>query len=281
VKTREVGGRLCAEIWYPATDDVAGLDLDEASQDCFRVLPVFRPVSQRALRDAPPREGRFPLVLFSHGFGGHRRQSTFLTTHLASRGFVVAAIDHPGGTVADLMSFMTEKDGQPEILGSQVEGRVTDFMALLDDCVAAVDDPVLGKIDSSRVAAIGHSYGGYTGLLLAGLRDSLAACVPMGPPGGIGSSVSDALLPHLRASSAKATPTLFLAARDDSIVPLESVLDLARRLDSAPVCVLDDADHLHFCDSPEGGHEMFRTIPRCSRVDSRSGYLISRGAARR
>jgi predicted dienelactone hydrolase len=35
-----------------------------------------------------------PLILFSHHSGGHRRASTFLTTHLASHGYVVAAMDH-------------------------------------------------------------------------------------------------------------------------------------------------------------------------------------------
>jgi hypothetical protein len=45
-------------------------------------------------RDLPPATdgGPFPLVLFSHGSVGYRLQSTFLTTHLASGGFVVASV---------------------------------------------------------------------------------------------------------------------------------------------------------------------------------------------
>ena len=38
--------------------------------------------------------GRYPLVVFSHGYAGFRDQSTFLTARLASWGFVVAAPDH-------------------------------------------------------------------------------------------------------------------------------------------------------------------------------------------
>ena len=43
---------------------------------------------------SPSRAGRFPLVVFSHGYAGFRDQSTFLTSWLASWGFVVAAPDH-------------------------------------------------------------------------------------------------------------------------------------------------------------------------------------------
>ena len=49
-----------------------------------------------AFQDAPAatKSGRFPLVIFSHGFAGYPEQSVSLTTHLASWGFVVAAPDH-------------------------------------------------------------------------------------------------------------------------------------------------------------------------------------------
>ena len=35
-----------------------------------------------------------PLIVFSHYSGGHRRTATYLCTHLASHGYVVAAMDH-------------------------------------------------------------------------------------------------------------------------------------------------------------------------------------------
>ena len=47
------------------------------------------------LAPADPDGGPYPLVVFSHGLAGYRLQSTFLTTHLASWGFVVAAVEHP------------------------------------------------------------------------------------------------------------------------------------------------------------------------------------------
>src|SRR5262245_60549852 len=60
-----------------------------------RVFPceVWYPASESA-RDATPHAGAYPLILFSHHSGGHRRAATFLHTHLASHGYVVAALDH-------------------------------------------------------------------------------------------------------------------------------------------------------------------------------------------
>src|SRR5262249_43426195 len=62
-----------------------------------RILPteVWYPARYSG-RDAPIRRGRFPLVLVAHGHCGLRTNYTYLTTHLASWGFVVAAPDFPG-----------------------------------------------------------------------------------------------------------------------------------------------------------------------------------------
>ena len=46
------------------------------------------------VRGVPAAPGRYPLVVFSHGYAGFRDQSTFLTARLASWGFIVAAPDH-------------------------------------------------------------------------------------------------------------------------------------------------------------------------------------------
>ncbi|MHA2282800.1 MAG: hypothetical protein ACXAC5_18305 [Promethearchaeota archaeon] len=61
---------LPVEFWYPASDDYKGRDLDKETQDKFI---LFTLISQEAVRDAQLREGRFPLILFSHGGNGYRR----------------------------------------------------------------------------------------------------------------------------------------------------------------------------------------------------------------
>ena len=43
---------------------------------------------------SPADAVNYPLILYSHHSGGHRRAATFLCTHLCSHGYVVAALDH-------------------------------------------------------------------------------------------------------------------------------------------------------------------------------------------
>lgn len=113
---------LPIEAWYPATGAHDGQDVDAAMRDRYELLPGFPPVDQEAVREAAPRAGRYPLVAFSHGFGGHRRQTTFLCSHLASHGYVVAAVDHTGNTIVDMMRMMLE---------AQSGGRMPDPLVAL------------------------------------------------------------------------------------------------------------------------------------------------------
>lgn len=57
--------------------------------------------TKTAGRDAVPRKGAFPLVMMAHGYCGSRLNYEYLTTHLASQGFIVAAPDFIGVTRAD------------------------------------------------------------------------------------------------------------------------------------------------------------------------------------
>ena len=66
-------------------------------------MPLAPEVSQCATRDAQARSGPHPLIVFSHGFGGERRQTTHLCTHWASHGYAVVAMDHVGNTAMDMI----------------------------------------------------------------------------------------------------------------------------------------------------------------------------------
>src|SRR5262245_58058281 len=97
------GRRLPIELWYPAAAAHAGADLDPATQDAYELVPGLPATRQEAVRDAAAAPGTFPVIAFSHGYGGHRRQSTFLCSHLASHGYVVVGIDHTGNTIFDIL----------------------------------------------------------------------------------------------------------------------------------------------------------------------------------
>ena len=86
---------LVLEVWYPADATHAGRDVDPDTRDRYELLPGFPLVSQEAARDATPARVRAPLVVFSHGHGGHRRQSTFRisrATGTSSRPSITPAI---------------------------------------------------------------------------------------------------------------------------------------------------------------------------------------------
>ncbi|HXP76852.1 MAG TPA: dienelactone hydrolase family protein [Stellaceae bacterium] len=116
-----------------------------------------------ALRDAPPADGRFPLILLSHGDGGHRLSHHDLATYLARHGYVVVAVTHPGDSDRDPTAWRTDR---------VLVGREYDLRAALD---AVLADPVFGAhVDRDRIGVAGFSLGGYTALLLAGAVPDLA-----------------------------------------------------------------------------------------------------------
>ncbi len=116
--------------------------------------------------DAPPAEGPFPVLMFSHGSRAFAEQSVFLTEFLASHGWLVVAPDHLGNTLFD-------EDTGP-LPPALFELRPRDISAALDHVSALpADDPLAGAV-GSPIAAAGHSFGGYTMLALGGGQFDLA-----------------------------------------------------------------------------------------------------------
>lgn len=110
-----------------------------------------------------------PVVVFSHGNGGIRYQSVFLTEHLASHGWVVVAPDHLGNTLLDL-------DDVPRV--EVAYRRPTDAARTFDhllDRASDPSDPLSGCVDpDAGYTIIGHSFGGFTALATAGAAVDVA-----------------------------------------------------------------------------------------------------------
>jgi Platelet-activating factor acetylhydrolase, isoform II/Integrase core domain len=90
---------------------------------------------------ARPVRGRYPLVVLSPGLGVHRHTLTHLAEELASRGYVVAAVDHayesvgtafPGRRVRTCAACEVVEGTGQEGLARVVEGRAQDVAFLLD-----------------------------------------------------------------------------------------------------------------------------------------------------
>lgn len=151
------------EVWYPAPASAAEglhretydmrewLPPDAAAKIPEEDSPLFE---MNAYRDiAPSDQGPFPVVLFSHGMGGYRMQSSFLMTHLASWGFVVAAPEHPERGLAVLVA-----DGVPS--GDNGPAAMRETRALLESENQRSGARLEGMVDASRLAVTGHSAGG-------------------------------------------------------------------------------------------------------------------------
>ena len=101
---------LTVEIWYPATL-TSGQEERTAYEMILPGPPPPQPVKKflvpgKALRDAVPVGGKkFPLVIVSHGYPGSRFFLSYLTENLASKGYVVAAIDHTDSVLGAVKPF--------------------------------------------------------------------------------------------------------------------------------------------------------------------------------
>jgi predicted dienelactone hydrolase len=159
---------LKAEVWYPAR--LAGDEGEVTTyhdalgrpNDPKRPLVPFA-FGGRARRDAPPLAGRgaFPLVIVSHGYPGSRVLLTYLTENLASKGYVVVALDHTESTHADVAGFASTLLHRPfDILfalaqmSESGQPRGKHFLS--------------GLVDANRTALIGYSMGGYGVLNVGG-----------------------------------------------------------------------------------------------------------------
>ncbi|WP_049573382.1 alpha/beta hydrolase family protein [Nonomuraea sp. SBT364] len=116
--------------------------------------------------------GRHPLVVLSPGFTLNRATLTSLAEELASRGYVVALVDHayesfgttfPGGRTLTCVACDTvEKAGsaaaEKELLAKAAAGRAADISFVIDRLTGS---PVWKRsIDPRRIGAAGHSLGG-------------------------------------------------------------------------------------------------------------------------
>ena len=165
---------LTVEVWYPAVGEGEGESLISYNEVMGTAGNPNRPIIPfsfygRASRDASPysEDGTFPLVVVSHGYVGSRYLMTYLTENLASKGYIVAAIDHTESTFKDAAGFQSTLLNRPQDILF-----VVDEMARLG---AQSDHFLSGLIDADHTALIGYSMGGYGALNAAGAAYSETA----------------------------------------------------------------------------------------------------------
>lgn len=135
--------------------------------------------------------GRWPTVVFSHGYLSGAARSAYIAENLARAGYVVAAPNH-----ADAFGEDTDDGGGPPQFARPQSWTEQTFADRRDDLVALLDwleresatagSAFEDRVDPARLAALGHSLGGYTALGLGGLQSAwrdprVRAVVAMSP----------------------------------------------------------------------------------------------------
>ena len=112
---------MMASVWYPAQNTrhhpaapwmsavplkalLASVDFDPD----VAAAPLTAGHEGAPVLRAP---GRRPVVVFSHGAGGHRSEATIVVQELASHGYIVVTVDHPDD------SFSEFPDGRATVPG--------------------------------------------------------------------------------------------------------------------------------------------------------------------
>jgi predicted dienelactone hydrolase len=110
-----------------------------------------------------------PVIVFSHGWGSVRTDLRYLAEHLASRGYVVAALEHPGSN--ETASKAVKKNKNQLVAPQEFLDRPRDISFILDELEKlnqTANNPLQGKLATNNVMVVGYSFGGGTALALAG-----------------------------------------------------------------------------------------------------------------
>jgi alpha-beta hydrolase superfamily lysophospholipase len=141
------GRTLPVEIWYPAL---------------------------KAERGAEPTGKRYPLILMAHGFCGSRLNYEYLTTHLASWGFVVAAPDFTGVTDAACAA------GQVTATFDDLPEDLAFVCRVLHDSVGPLAQWA-SQVRGEPTGLVGHSLGGRAVVIAPTIEKSFTTVVGLAP----------------------------------------------------------------------------------------------------
>lgn len=110
---------------------------------------------------------KVPVVILSHGLGSKPEDFVERAQHLASYGFVVALPQHPGSDAEQVQKLKQGLSGS-YFLTSEFTDRPRDVSYVIDELERRNQSEFGGRLDLQSVGVVGHSFGGYTALAVAG-----------------------------------------------------------------------------------------------------------------
>ena len=217
---------IMVQVWYPAKADASSPraaymdDADAVTAALAHVQNIpawlfssFRYVTTNARNSVPAASGnsRFPVLLFLEGATGFRQMNTYQVEELVSHGYIVAAIDQPGGAANVIFpdghqisvlpidqlsalirpSYMTTNSvptlhGTPLMQNSIIPYLTQDVKFTIDQLLKINQfDPngiLTGRLDLQHIGAFGVSLGGIIVGDACRTESRLSACLMMDAP---------------------------------------------------------------------------------------------------
>ncbi|QGG51980.1 alpha/beta hydrolase family protein [Lysinibacillus pakistanensis] len=188
--SKQKARELMIQIWYPAELENNSKDIqyesfpyEEWSGTLEFIFSVPRCLFEylkygqtNSIKDiaVSNKEDKYPVLLFSHGFGSTRMQSISQMEELASHGYIVVSVDHTNDAAytkfPDGQEVMSQADAYSYSYNIEdekdVKTRSKDMSYVLNQLTMLNGkDPqslFTGKIDMDKIGIFGHSYGGST-----------------------------------------------------------------------------------------------------------------------
>lgn len=143
-------------------------------------------------------DGKFPLVVFSHGFCGVKNSNESAFMELASHGYVVCSIDHPyhsfftvnaegkvtivdTGYMGEYAAWGDNKEENLKMFQKWMDIRVSD-MNFVIDTILQNDGGVYQLVDHSKIGVFGHSLGGAAAMGVPRVRKDIDAVINIDAP---------------------------------------------------------------------------------------------------
>jgi predicted dienelactone hydrolase len=209
--------------WYPA---VAGSE-PLAEYELLAGVTFFGSAHDAA----QPLAGSHPVVVFSHGRTGTNLNYSQLLEALASRGFVVVAVNHLGDTTMDWLTGTAVDDATNE------RQRVGDLSFVINHLISGTFTPG-PDLDLENLSVVGHSYGGYTALAFAAFHgNEVAVRAVVGLHPFLTPLTPDAL-------SSIDSPVLLIGGAEDTTTPVDANVHApSEHLSSVTTLIFDEVGH--------------------------------------
>lgn len=188
------------------------------------------------LKEGRPASAALPLLIYSHGFMSMRTGGAYLAEHMASKGYVVAAMDYP----------LTNFSAPHKPFVADVVNQPGDVSFLLDKLLSWHRESgslFEGAIDENRIGVFGLSLGGMTTTLAAfhpRMGDPrIAAAVSIAGPGNM---FTPLFYKHRK------LPYMMVASEIDALVDYRANALPVRDVSGAVLVTIEGATHTGFSD---------------------------------